>query len=237
MRKDIKIELVNAAGRPSQLSGFKIAYTGDSPEQAQQINTELTSLFIEENLKSQQQLSEGTTAFLQTQLEQARKELETQEAKVRAFKAEHFGDLPSQAETNVQILSGLQGQLQSTQRALDSANQQKLYLESLQQQYQAAQAVQAQTGAGPTDDTGETSPQSLAKELARLHRQLEDARSRLTEEHPDIIALKDKIAKTEKLKKDLEAEIAAHPDTAKPTSVSNTSSERSRSIRPSRASC
>jgi succinoglycan biosynthesis transport protein ExoP len=213
MRKDIKIELVNSPGRPGQVTGFKIAYSAESPQLAQKVDSELTSLFIEEDLKSQQQLSEGTTAFLQSQLAEARTTLEQQEAKVRAFKAEHFGDLPSQAETNVQILAGLQSQLQSTQRALDGANQQKLYLESLQQQYQTAQASVS------TETSSETSTESFAKELVSLRRQLEDARSRLTEEHPDVIALKDKIAKTEKLKKDLEAEIASRPETRKPTNA------------------
>ena len=195
MRKDIKIELVDSAARPGQLTAFKIDYSAGSPQLAQQINSELTSLFIDENLKLQQQLSESTTAFLQSQLTKARAKLEEQEAKVRAFKATHFGDLPSQAETNVQILSGLQNQLQSAQRGLDGAKQQKLYLESLQQQYQTAQAN--------VDDSRTPSPEAFTKELVDLRRQLADARARLTEEHPDVIALKDKIAKIEKPKADL----------------------------------
>jgi len=65
---------------------------------------------------------------------------------VRAFKAQHLGELPSQLESNVQILSGLQAQLQATQRALDGAQQQKLYFESLLQQYQSAQASLEGTG-------------------------------------------------------------------------------------------
>jgi succinoglycan biosynthesis transport protein ExoP len=211
MRKDIKIELVDSAARPGQLTAFKINYSAGSPQLAQQVNSELTSLFIEENVKLQQQLSQSTTTFLQSQLAEARTKLEEQEAKVRAFKAQHFGDLPSQAESNVQILSGLQNQLQSTQRALDGARQQKLYLESLQQQYQTAQANIG------IDDSSTPSPQALAKELVDLRRQLADARSRLTEEHPDVIALKDKIAKTEKLKKDLETEIASRSQTVKTT--------------------
>ena len=103
------------------------------------MNGELTSLFIDENLKSQQQQSENTTAFLESQLASARSQLEEQEAKVRAFKAKHFGDLPSQLESNIQILTGLQTQLDNNQRALDGAKQQKLYLESLLQQYQTVE--------------------------------------------------------------------------------------------------
>jgi polysaccharide biosynthesis transport protein len=208
MRKDIKIDPVDSSNHPGQLSAFKIDYTARSPELAQQINKELTSLFIAEDQKTQQQLSEGTTAFLESQLADAKAKLEEQEAKVRAFKAKHFGDLPSQTETNVSILSGLQNQLEGSQRDLDAARQQKLYLESLQQQYQAAQADLG------TDDASSSGPSipALTKELMDLRVQLADAQTRLTDQHPDVVALKDKIAKTEKLKKDLEADLAAHAD-------------------------
>src|ERR1700736_6166843 len=111
MRKDIAIELVEAPGHPGQLTAFKIRYLATSPQLAQQVNSELTSLFIDENLKSQQQLSESTTAFLKSQLADARVKLEEQEAKVQAYKATHFGNLPNQMQSNVQILSGLQAQL------------------------------------------------------------------------------------------------------------------------------
>jgi polysaccharide biosynthesis transport protein len=211
MRKDIKIEPVDSSSHPGQLTAFKIDYSASSPQLANEVNTELTSLFIQEDLKSQQELSQGTTAFLEGQLADAKAKLEEQEEKVRAFKARHFGDLPSQTETNVQILTGLQNQLETTQRDLDSAKQHKLYLESLLQQYQA---VQSQTNVG-TDNSSGPSVTAYDKELATLQQELADARSRETDEHPDVIALKEKIARTEKLRKDLLADIAAHADADK----------------------
>ena len=51
MRKDIKIDLVEAPGRPGQLTAFKIRYSAGTPQLAQQVNSELTSLFIDENLQ------------------------------------------------------------------------------------------------------------------------------------------------------------------------------------------
>jgi succinoglycan biosynthesis transport protein ExoP len=195
MRRDIKIDFVesdNARAGHAGLMAFKIYYSARSPELAQQVNSELTSLFIDENLKAQQQLSESTTVFLDNQLSDARDKLEEQEAKVRAYKAKHLGDLPSQLESNVQILSGLQGQLQTTQRALDGANQQKLYLESLQQQYQSVEA----------DD---------------LNSELTNLRSKYTDDYPDIIALKEKIAKREVLRKRIESEIGSKQKSDKPT--------------------
>jgi protein tyrosine kinase modulator len=212
MRNDIKIELVEAPGHPGQLTAFKIRYSASSPQLAQQVNSELTSLFIDENLKSQQQLSESTTSFLQTQLAGARSKLEEQEAKVRAFKAQHFGNLPTQVETNVQILSGLQTQLQSTQHAIDAANQQKLYLESLQQEYQR---VQASLDSGGSTDT---SPDTLNTDLVDAREKLQEARTRYTEDHPDVVKLKEKVAKLAKLKEDTDAAIAATAKTSKPPS-------------------
>jgi succinoglycan biosynthesis transport protein ExoP len=212
MRKDIAIELVEAPGRAGQLTAFKIRYSADSPRLAQQVNSELTSLFIDENLKSQQQLSESTTAFLQTQLAEARTKLEEQEAKVRAFKANHFGNLPNQVETNVQILSGLQGQLQSTQRALDGANQQRLYLESVQQEYQSAQA------SSDSGNSDEVSADTLNGDLLDARKRLQEARLRYTEEHPDVVKLKDRVAKLEKLKDEKDSESGLNADTSKSTS-------------------
>ncbi|MGA7622936.1 MAG: GNVR domain-containing protein, partial [Candidatus Acidiferrales bacterium] len=213
MRKDITIQLVEAPGRPGELTAFKIRYSAGTPQLAQQVNSELTSLFIDENLRSQQQLSESTTAFLQSQLADARTKLEEQEAKVREFKASHFGDLPSQVETNVQILSGLQAQLQSIQRDLDAANQQKLYLESLQQEYQS---IESSLNSG--NSTAAT-PNTLNKELAELRRQLQEARLRYTEDYPDVVQLKDKISKMEKLKKDIGSEITANQEPAKTSDI------------------
>src|SRR6202171_4713665 len=204
MRKNIQIDLVQPPGHPNELTAFKIRYSTGSPELAQQVNSELTSMFIEENLKSQQQLSETTTAFLANELTDARAKLEEQEAKVRAFKAQHLGDLPSQLETNVQILSGLQGQLQNTQRALDGAKQQKLYLESLLQQYRSVQAGLSK------GDGAATPPEQLGKQLQELHRRLTEALAVYTDRYPEVVALKDEIAKTEKLKKQIEDEIASN---------------------------
>jgi len=203
MRKDIEIELVQAPGHPGELTAFKIRYSAGSPDLAQQVNSELTRLFIDENLKSQQQLSESTTEFLDSRLADARAKLAEQEAKVRAFKATHLGSLPTQLPSNVQIMSGLQSQLQATQHAVEAAEQQKLYLQSLLQQYQS---VQDSLNNG---DSPATPPEALENELKVLRVQLADAQSRYTDTYPDVVALKGNIAKTEKLKKQIEEEIAA----------------------------
>jgi polysaccharide biosynthesis transport protein len=164
-------------------------------------------------VKAQQELSENTTAFLESQLADARAEMAAQEAKVAAFKAKHLGELPSQLESNVQILAGLQNQLQNIQRTADAAKQQKLYLESLLQQYESAQS-----SLGTGNSIGTSTP-TLGKELLDLRARLRDLQSRYTDEHPDIIALKDEIAKTEKLWKQAENEHQEDPKTTTAVNV------------------
>jgi polysaccharide biosynthesis transport protein len=228
MRKYIKIELVapeKTAGRLTPPpTAFKIHYAANSPELAQRVNSELTSMFIEENLKSQQQLSQSTTDFLSTELANARTKLDQQEAKVRDFKAKHFGNLPSQAQANLQILSGLQGQLQSAQVALDSARQQGLYLESILQQYNSAEKSES--------SSPEISITTLNKELVNMRMRLADERSKYTEDYPDIVSLKDKIAKIEVMKKQMEDANASARKSDNPSDKSNDNVAATDEVRP-----
>jgi len=198
MRKDIKIDMVQAPGRPWELSAFKISYSAGNPELAQQVTQKLSSLFIEENLRNRQQLSEDTTKFLENQLEDARKNLASQEERLRDFKTTYLGELPEQLQTNIQILSGLQSRLQAATEALDQANQQKLYLESLLSQYKT---VRSQLAA--RRDNSNLDPLSIDDQLARLKAQLADLSSRDTPKHPDVVRLKQQIADAERLKQQM----------------------------------
>jgi polysaccharide biosynthesis transport protein len=199
MRKDIKIELVH--GPQDQITAFNIFYSAHDPRVAQQVTGELTKLFIDENLEVRQQQSEDTTKFLQSRLEAARQSLAQQEAKVRAFKGGHLGDLPSQQASNLQILSGLQSQLQNEEDALNTAQQQRVYYESLLSQYRTLQ------GTSKTSTGGTSSLTATDQELAKLRARLADLSSHYTDQYPDIRNLKVQIAETEKIREQLVAEM------------------------------
>ena len=199
MRDDIKIDLVQAPGRPWELSAFKISYSASTPTLAQHVTNELSSLFIAENLRNRQQLSENTTQFLENQLEGARKNLADQEERLREFKSKYLGELPEQLQTNIQILSGLQTRLQAATEALDQANQQKIYLESLLNQYRSFRTQFAK------EDDSASNPAALDEQLQKLRAQLADLSVRDTAQHPDVLRIKHQLATIEKLKQDLEA--------------------------------
>lgn len=195
MRKDIDIDLVHDAHNES-ITSFKVSFSAHDPKLAQQVTTELTNLFISENSKVRQQESEGTTKFFQNQLAEARETLSQQEAKVRQFQGEHQGVLPTQQASNLQILSGLQAQLQNEQDALNTAKQQRVYLQAVLEQNRTRVARPGE---------GKDLP-AVNQELANMNAQLLDLSSRYTDRYPDVLVLKDKIAKTEKLRDELIAE-------------------------------
>jgi polysaccharide chain length determinant protein (PEP-CTERM system associated) len=201
MRKDIDIELVrDPQGR---VDAFNVYYIARDPRIAQQVTTELTDLFINENLEVRQHQSEDTTKFLEGQLETARQALAAQEERIREFKSQHVGEMPAQLESNLQILGGVQSQLRTEEDALNSARQQRIYLQSLVDQYRTLQV---------STSNGEGVPVGLPaidQELDRLKSQLADLSSHYTDRHPDVRKLKDQIAKTQHMREQFLAEGSA----------------------------
>ena len=201
MRKDIGIELVKNGH--DTITAFNVSYTSRDPRLAQQVTSELTNLFINENLEVRQQESEDTTKFLEAQLETARKTLSDQEDKIREFKGHHVGELPAQVGSNLQILAGLQSQLQTEEDALNTAKQQRVYLETLVNQYRSLQGSPKSEGGAPQGLP------AVDEELDKLRAQLADLSSHYTDRHPDVRKLKEQIAKTEKVRDQIVADLKA----------------------------
>jgi polysaccharide biosynthesis transport protein len=193
MRSDIAIESFEKDREKKGLYAFKISYTGATPESAQQVTSRLTSLFIDEDLKTQEQRDAGTTSFLESQLTDAQADLDKKEQILRTFKMQNLGELPEQQQGNLQILSGLQMQLQNTTAALGRANEQSVFLESLLTQYQNAPT--ATSHGGPI-----TSPAEAAQvQLAQLESQRAALLASYSPQYPDVRKIDGEIARTKAL--------------------------------------
>jgi len=204
MRKDINIELVRDS-RNNEISAFRISYLAADPNVAKSVTTHLTDLFISENLRVRQTESETTTEFIEKQLADAQQHLSEQEAKVQAFQSVHQGSLPTQQGSNLQILSGLQSQLQNEQDALNTAKQQRVFLQAEIDQNKPTKSVQA---------AADPAVVAINQDLTRMRAQLTDLRSRYTELYPDVQRLKEQIAQTERQRDELIARNRANPKQA-----------------------
>ncbi len=205
MRERIRIELVQAPGRSGALTAFRINFSAGSPRVAQQVTNELTSLFIEENLRARTQQSVSTTDFLQNQLEQARKDLAEQEERQRQYKMRFLGQLPEQQQSNLQILSSLEAQLRAGTDGLERAEQQKIYLESMQTEYQRMQRSFEERSQNALAAAAPERPSDAA--IRDSKKQLTEMETKYTPRHPDVLRLKQQVGR-------LEAQAAAESEPA-----------------------
>jgi polysaccharide chain length determinant protein (PEP-CTERM system associated) len=199
MRGNIEIEPIGKDSQRRQVSAFRISFTGDDPSVAQQVTSRLTSMFIEENLKTREQQSAGTTHFLQDQLVTAHAELEERGQKLRDFKMQYLGELPEEQQGNLGILTGLQSQLQNTMAALNRAQEQRSYLESLLAEYRRMAAVGGPLPSATGINPGVSPVEAAQQELAHLRGERAKLVSQYTERHPDVRKIDQQIADTEAL--------------------------------------
>lgn len=195
--------------------GFTISFTADNPRLAQQVCAEITSMFIEENLKAREQISQGTTDFLSNQLDDAKRKLDEMDAKLAAFKQRYMGQLPGQESNNVQMINTLNTQLDATTQQLGRAQQDRTYLTSMLAQQEAQwKQMRAQSVQG----TPVATPHDLEQQIATLQANLTALESRYTDEYPDVVKTKAQLAA---LQKKLEASkaVPASPDTPKDSST------------------
>lgn len=198
MRSDIAIQSLEPQ-EPGQrtANAFTISYLGSDPNVVQQVTNRLTSLFINEDLQSQQQLDITTTAFLQSQLDAAQADLGAKEQRLRDFKMANLGELPEQQAGNLEILGGLQSQLQNTNAALARANEQHAYLESLLAQYQNLTAA---TGSVVSPSSAAPTPLAAARaELDRLQTERTTLLGTFSAQYPDVKKVDREIAETQSL--------------------------------------
>jgi polysaccharide chain length determinant protein (PEP-CTERM system associated) len=170
------------------LPGFYVKFTSSTPRRAQQICAELTGLLVEENLRTRAGVAQGATDFLGRQVDDAKRALDDQDAKLADFKRKYMGQLPGDSENNLHILMSTNSQLDANTQTLNRAQQDKAYTESLL----------AQQLASWKSSQSSNSPQTMEQQLSVLQAQLMQLQARYTNDHPDVIKTKADIAEVKK---------------------------------------
>jgi len=132
MRDDIKIQVKQGSG--PELSTFTITYQGRNPVLVANVANELATSFIRWNVKSREEEVSGTREFLNSELADAKKNLEQQENMLRQFKMSHLGETPDQTANNLQILANLRSSLQANSDAINRLEEEKILLTRLPEQ-------------------------------------------------------------------------------------------------------
>jgi polysaccharide chain length determinant protein (PEP-CTERM system associated) len=186
--------MAGTANGNRQLPGFTVKVTFDNPVAAQQICTEVTSMFTVESASASVAQGKQATSFLTQELDEAKAKLDAEDGRLAQFKGRYIGSLPDDEQRNLTLLAGANTQLEAVTQALGRAQQEKAFDETLLSQQEASWHA-SQSGQNPeTDD----------QQLVVLQDQLAALRSKYTDEHPDVVKLKARIA-------DLKNKIATAP--------------------------
>ena len=190
--------------------------------------------FVDESQNDQSNLAEGTSQFLEAQVEDARRRLAEKEKELQAYRTKFSGQLPTQLEANLQAQVNLQGQIRELSDAINQAQNRRLLLES--------QAKDLEGQAPGAEGPGSTPAMSAAGDAVQggtLMQQLEYAKAQLdllqkhyTDAQPDVRRLKSIVAD---LQAKVDAEALTRPVSAEPTpAVSSAELARQKKLKDTR---
>ncbi len=180
-RKDISIE-------PIKGDAFKVSYVSGDPQIAKKVTERLASLFIEENRRDREILADGTNDFLESQLGDARQRLAEHEKKVEEYRRRYAGELPTQVESNLQVIQNTQLQVQALVESIDRDRDRRLVIER--------SLADARAEAAGSDTTA-LAREPAADPLDTARRALAALEARLTPEHPDVMQARRQVRELE----------------------------------------
>jgi len=225
MRAEIRVEPIRERNGNQDADSFWVRFAYPDPQVAARVTERLGGLFIDVNARDRGNLAQATNSFLETQLDDARKQLEEQENRLKDFRERYAGRLPTQLDSNMAAFQNQQARVQSLVESIARDRDQKLLLQTTFNEFSAQEVIPppvpqapgpaAATAAGQQPLVGASTKQNL--ESARL--MLTALQLRLKPEHPDVLRLKSTIATLEaKLQEEEKAEaaVAAALGTAAP---------------------
>lgn len=196
MRKDVNVEMINAdvidprSGRPTPATiAFTLSYDGEVAAVTQKVASELTTLFLNENLKNRTEKAAETYTFLSTEADKLKEHITELETQMAAFKEKNAGRLPELAPLNRQLADRTESELRDIENQLRTLDDRKFYLEG--------QLV----GLNPLTPTVGADGQQILDpitQLKTLRSQYITASAKYAPDHPDVIRLKREIEGLEK---------------------------------------
>ena len=185
MRNRIEVAL-SRSGREF-LNAFTISFHGANPQTVMKVTNDLANNFVIENMREREAHAVGTSDFLEDQLSTMKERLKQVEERLRDYRESHMGELPEQLESNLRILDTIQKQLsESEARLRDEKNRLVLVENEIKNTKESLVA-----------GTPGQSEDSEVVSLAQMKNQLLNLQASYTEQHPDVIRLKVKIAELE----------------------------------------
>jgi uncharacterized protein involved in exopolysaccharide biosynthesis len=185
MREDLSFEPISAevidprTGQPSKATiAFALSYDGRNPGLVQRVANEVTSLYLEENLKSRTQKTAETSGFLQEEAKRLGDFVAEMEGKLAEFKEAHLHSLPEYKEMNLQFMDRTERELMDINDQVRTLEERKVFLD--------AELAQIKPESDMYSSTGQRI-MSPADRLKILQTEYLALSSKYSEKHPDVV--------------------------------------------------
>jgi polysaccharide chain length determinant protein (PEP-CTERM system associated) len=189
LRQRVVTTPVQEASQPNApVERFNVAYTDDEPSITQRVTNRLTDVFVQESSRKRAVRAEETAMFIGLQVEASQKRLSDFETRLRGAKETHMGALPEQTGANVAMVTGLQQQLETTTNAIRGEQDRLSIIERQIESMQRGVVGEVTLPGAPAT----RSP--AAVRAITLERELAVARGSYTENHPDVVRLREEVA-------------------------------------------
>ncbi len=191
LQKNIKLDVINAdvidrrsGNKTTATIAFTLAYDGETPEQAQKVANELTSLYLKENLSNRSQHAAETSKFLDEEARKLSEKINDIESRLASFKQKNIGRLPELSQLNLQLRDRTEAEVVEVDRQLSTVSERKFYLEGQLAQIKPNSQLVSATGERILD---------TEERIKALKAQYVTFASSYSPEHPDVIKLRKQI--------------------------------------------
>lgn len=189
--KAVNLDVISAevvdprSGRPTEATiAFNLSYDHNNPSKAQKVTNDLVTIYLNENLKSRTEKSEGASAFLRSESEALSATLRELESELAVFKAKNEGSLPELYQYNLSIIERTEQELLEHNLRYKELEKRKLELEGELSQISKYAATVLETG------------ERVLSDYDRLKALESDYRRKsavYSDQHPDVARLKREI--------------------------------------------
>lgn len=190
MREDIELDMISAevvdprTGRPTAATiAFSLAFQGEDPERVQKVANELTTLYLQENLKTRASKAEETLTFMIGEAKRLQVEITSLEKHLSDFKAKNANSLPELQPLLREQADRAERELSDTATQIRSLEERRFYL---------------QGQLGQLDPYGEDVQLSPGARLKALRTEYATLVARYSADHPDVVRMKHEIESLER---------------------------------------
>ncbi len=178
MRSRIDISPTSRPDRRATSLVYTVSFQDEDPEQAAQVANSLAALFVESSMARRNEQAQRATQFLKRELERDDMDLREAAKRLSEFRREHRGELPTELETNLRKRDML-------------AEERDGLMISIADKTSRIDRL--------ATDPGEIVLGENAVLLNEMRRQLAHQTSVHTDEHPNVVALRRRVAAQEAL--------------------------------------